>query len=81
MESSVVLVNGSKNVVGYDECLNSVLLRHYNHVNRGGVLDCELLGGLCGSSEVSALKQPFNADCAENAQRTAEQHFKLRHHK
>jgi|KBSSwiStaDraftv2_1062776.scaffolds.fasta_scaffold22459_5 hypothetical protein len=45
MESSVVLVNGSKNVVGYDECLNSVLLRHYNHVNRGGVLDCELLGG------------------------------------
>ena len=80
MESSVVLVNGSKNVVGYDGPLNSVLLRHYNDVNRGGVLNCESLGGFCGSSAVSALKQPFNAECALNAQRTAENHFKLRHH-
>ena len=34
-----------ENGVAYDRRLNSVLLRHYNHVNRGGVLDCELLGG------------------------------------
>jgi hypothetical protein len=38
------------------------------------VLNCEFLGGLGGSSAVSALKQPFNAECAENAQRTAEKH-------
>ena len=37
----------------------------------GGVLNCEFHCSLRGSSVVSALKQPFNAECAENAQRIA----------
>jgi len=42
----------------------------------GGVLNCEFLGGRCGSS-ASALKQPFNAECAENAPTTAEKHLQI----